>query len=77
MRLVFGVMSLLIVMSAVGVLVKKQLGATPTSQNAAPPSQAAAAHGNTNLSMQSQWIEQQIQQAAEAAMQRKKVADTQ
>ena len=73
MRLIFGIMSLLVV---AGALVKKQLGAMHASKNAAIPSQPAAALAATERSMQSQQIEEQIKQLAQAFTQRSKIIDS-
>lgn len=75
MRLIFGIMSLLVVLVVVGSLVKKQLGAVYASQNAAIPSQSASAFAATERSMQSQQIEEQIKQSDQAFTQRSKIID--
>lgn len=77
MRLVFGMMSLLVVLAVVGVLVKKQLGTAAVPQSAPLAGQAAPAPGAKNLQLQSRQLEQQIRQSAEAAMQRPRVDDEQ
>ena len=77
MRLVFGMMSLLVVLAVVGLLVKKQLGATTALQDAAHASPYAAAPGTKNLQLQRQQLEQQLKLSVEAAMQRPPVADQQ
>ena len=63
MRVVFGVLSLLVVVAIIGVLAKKQLGA-----GVAPPVSPAAA-GAPVLSGTPQQQVQQFKQAAEAAVQ--------
>lgn len=75
MRLVFGIMSLLVVLAVVGVLVKKQLGTAAAPQNAPLAGQVTAAPGTKNLQLQSRQLEQQIRQSTEAAMQRPRVVD--
>lgn len=61
MRAIFGIVSLLIVLAIVGVLAKKQLGATasvvPGTTPAATPQQ------------QSQQVQQQIKQTVESTLQ--------
>ena len=74
MRLVFGIMSLMVVLAVVGLLAKKQLGAVTVPQNSALASQAAVAPagpvGAKNLQLQSQQIQEQVRLSVEAAMQR-------
>ena len=77
MRLVFGIAGFLVVMAVVLVLAKNQLGAKATSQSTPLASPAAAAPGSQNLQLQSQQVQQQLKQSADAALQREKVADTQ
>lgn len=77
MRAVFGVLSLLLVVAAVGLLAKKQLSAVsdikvpqtaPVADTPAVP--ATSAGGNAQQqSQQSQQIQQQFKAAAEASMQ--------
>jgi Tfp pilus assembly major pilin PilA len=76
MRMVFGVLSLLIVLAIVGVLSKKQLTAV---QKVDVPAAVAAAGGasfpalqvvpGANVQQQSQQIQQQFKAATEAALQ--------
>lgn len=67
MRMIFSVMSLLIVMVAVGMLAKKQL--TALSARAVPAGTSPATSSRVTLQMQSQQIEQQVKEQVEAAMQ--------
>jgi Na+-transporting methylmalonyl-CoA/oxaloacetate decarboxylase gamma subunit len=72
MRVIFGVLSLLIVLAVVGTLVKKQLtGVAPISVDAQDASQAGnpASAPAGNARQQSQQIQQQVKQSIEAAMQ--------
>ncbi|MBG9386950.1 hypothetical protein [Caenimonas aquaedulcis] len=66
MRIVFGVLSLLVVVAIVGVLAKKQLGAVAP---AAPPAAAAAPGSMPALSGTPQQQVQQFQQAVQGAVQ--------
>lgn len=72
MRIVFGALSLLVVLAVVGTLVKKQLsGVAPisvTPQEAGQVAAPASAAGG-NAQQQSQQIQQQVKQSLEAAMQ--------
>ena len=66
MRIVFSVLSLLVVVAIIGVLAKKQLGgATP----AAAPAATGAPAGTPVLTGTPQQQVQQFRQAAEAAVQ--------
>ena len=66
MRIVFSVLSLLVVVAIIGVLAKKQLGgATP----AGAPAAAGAPAGTPVLTGTPQQQVQQFRQAAEAAVQ--------
>ena len=76
MRLIFGIMSLLVVLVVAGALVKKQLGAMHASQNVAIPSQSSPALAATERGLQSQQIEEQIKQLAQASTQRSKIIDS-
>ena len=67
MRAFFSIVSLLIVLTIVGVLAKKQLGGT----SAVPP---GATPGATPQ-QQSQQVQQQIQQSVEGAMQARPMPD--
>ncbi len=76
MRVVFGVLSLLLVLAAVGFLAKKQLSsvgeikvpavATPGSSGGPTP---PTANPTGNVQQQSQQIQQQFKAAAEAGIQ--------
>lgn len=66
MRIVFGVLSLLVVVLIVGVLAKKQLTAV---QPGADPGRAATATGMAPPSGTPQQQVQQVQQAVQGAMQ--------
>jgi hypothetical protein len=61
MRALFGIASLLIVLTIVGILAKKQLGGTASVAPATAP--------GASPQQQSQHIQQQIQQTVEGAMQ--------
>jgi hypothetical protein len=66
MRIVFGVLSLLVVVAVIGILVKKQLGAvapTATPAAVAAPGAMAAPTGTPQQQVQ------QFRQAAEQALQ--------
>lgn len=76
MRLIFGLMSLLVVLVVAGALVIKQLGAVYASQIVAIPGQSALALAATERLMQSQQIEEQIKQLAQASTQRSKIIDS-
>ena len=76
MRAIVGVMSLLIVMVAVGVLAKKQLGAlsmaplhTQSPALLDPAVTLPAVSPGATPQVQSQQMQQQIKQSVEAAMQ--------
>ena len=73
MRMIFGVLSLLIVLLLVGLLAKKQLGATSTIKLPATPDAAQlvlpAASAGGNAQQQTQQIEQQFKASVEAAVQ--------
>lgn len=79
MRLVFGMISLLMVLAVVGLLAKKQLAAVTGKQDSAIASQAAAAPagsaGTKNFQLQSQQIQEQVRQSVKAAMQRTRTVD--
>lgn len=79
MRLVFGMISLLLVLAFVGLLVKKQLGVVTVSQNPALAGQAVTAPDGLaetkNSPLNSQQIQQQVRQSLEAAMQRPRTVD--
>lgn len=74
MKGIFGLVGLLVALAVVGVLVKKQLGATsqivPALQSPVPvnPDGAASAVDGT-VKAQSQQIQQQYKQAVEATLQ--------
>lgn len=72
MRVIFGVLSLLIVVAVVGTLVKKQLAGVAaisvTPQDASQVALPASAPGG-NVRQQSQQIQQQVKQSIEASMQ--------
>ncbi|MCF8160896.1 MAG: hypothetical protein K9J76_09335 [Polaromonas sp.] len=77
MRVIFGVLSLLIVLVVVGTLVKKQLsGVAPISVTPMEAGQAAvpASAPAGNAQQQSQQIQQQVRQSLEAAMQQARPA---
>jgi len=72
MRIIFGVLSLLVVVAVLGTLVKKQLTeVTPISVTPQVAGQAAvpASAPDGNVQQQSQKIQQQVRQSLEAAMQ--------
>jgi len=79
MRLIFGMISLLIVLAVVGLLATKQLGAVTGAQNPALASQAAAgpagSSGSKNRQLQSQQIQEQVRESLEATMQRPRTVD--
>ena len=79
MRLVFGMISLLIVLAVVGLLAKKQLAALTATQDSALARQAAAAPagslGAKKPQLQSQQIQEQVRQSVEAAMQQPRTVD--
>lgn len=79
MRLVFGIMSLMVVLAVVGLLAKKQLGAVTVPQNSALASHATAAPdgpvGAKNPQLQSQQIQEQVRLSVEADMQRPRTDD--
>jgi len=66
MRVVFGVLSLLLVVAVIGFLAKKQMKSVTEIQVPALPASAAA---GGNVQQQSQQIQQQFKAAAEAAVQ--------
>ena len=66
MRMVFGVLSLLIVVAVIGVLAKKQLGAAAPLASAASPGSAETMARPTGTPAQQA---QQFKQAVEGAMQ--------
>lgn len=66
MRMLFGVVSLLLVLAVVGVLSKKQLTAVTTIK---VPGATAAGAGGTTVQQQSQQIQQQFKSATENALQ--------
>jgi hypothetical protein len=71
MRIVFGVLSLLIVVAIVGILAKKQLGAVSGSN---PPSGATEAGVTVPTGAPKQQV-QQVKQAVENAMQQARPVD--
>lgn len=71
MRAIFGILSLLIVVAVIGILAKKQLGGRAADAPVASPDEAgtpAVAPGAATL-QQGRQVQQQTQQALEAAMQ--------
>ena len=66
MRVVFGVLSLLLVGAVIGFLAKKQMKSVTEIQVPVLPASAAA---GGNVQQQSQQIQQQFKAAAEAAVQ--------
>lgn len=66
MRVVFGVLSLLLVVAVIGLLAKKQMKSV--TEIHVPTLSASAAAGG-NVQQQSQQIQQQFKAAAEAAVQ--------
>jgi hypothetical protein len=66
MRVVFGVLSLLLVVAVIGLLAKKQMKSVHEIQVPALPASAAA---DGNVQQQSRQIQQQFKAAAEAAVQ--------
>ena len=68
MRIIFGVLSLLLVMLAIGVLNKKQLGAL-SSMGAVPAASAAGAEPVSTPQQQSQQLQNQVRKSVEDAMQ--------
>jgi len=74
MRIVFGVLSLLVVAAIIGILSKKQLAAVSTLP-AVPGLPASAPAPSGNVSQQSQQIQQQYKQAIDGAMQPRPVQD--
>lgn len=77
MRILFGVLSLLIVVAVLGTLAKKQLGGvsaitTNSGEAGQMESPASAPVGNTR--QQSQQIQQQVKQSLDAAMQQARPA---
>ena len=82
MRLVFGMLSFLVVLAVVGLLVKKQLMAVTALQKPALASQVTAKPdgpaGTKNpqlQSQQSQRIQEQVRLSVKAAMQRPRTVD--
>lgn len=77
MRVIFGVLSLLIVVAVVGTLVKKQRVEVSTisihPQEASPVAVPASAPVG-NVRQQSQQIQQQVRQSLDAAMQQARPA---
>lgn len=79
MRLLLGVLSLLLVVAAIGFLAKKQLSsvgdiklpqtATPDAPDAPATGAAAAVSASGTVQQRSMQIQQQIKAAAEAALQ--------
>lgn len=72
MRTILGVLSLLLVVAVVGVLARKQLGATsamrlPVASAASAPTGSVGTGGT--VPQQSQQLQQQIKQTVEATMQ--------
>ncbi|MEO7885307.1 MAG: hypothetical protein ABI893_09545 [Polaromonas sp.] len=66
MRAVFSIVSLLVVLAAVGLLVKKQLGSQVASPSAAG---MPAAPGGATPQEQSRQVQQQVKQSVESMMQ--------
>lgn len=72
MRILFGVLSLLIVVAVLGTLAKKQLGgvsAITTNASEANQMTAPASQAGTNAQQQNQQIQQQVRQSLDAALQ--------
>lgn len=68
MRLVFGVLSLLIVVAVVGVLAKKQLGAL-SSAGTTPATAAGVSSPPSTPQQQNQQLQNQVKKSVEDAMQ--------
>ena len=68
MRLVFGVLSLLIVVAVVGVLAKKQLGAL-SGAGTTPATAAGVSSPPSTPQQQSQQLQNQVKKSVDAAMQ--------
>ena len=79
MRLVFGMLSFLVVLAVVGLLVKKQLMAVTALQKPALASQVTAKPdgpaSTKNPQLQSQRIQEQVRLSVKAAMQRPRTVD--
>ena len=81
MRAVVGIVSLVVVLAAVGLLVKKQLAASRvvapsvSSPSVAGDAAPLAADPKAHVKVQSQQIQQQYKQALDAAMQQARPAD--
>jgi hypothetical protein len=74
MRIIFGLVGLIVVLAIVSTLAKKQLSAVgeikvPQPIGTAPGAVANATDPNASVKQQSQQIQQQYQQAIEAAVQ--------
>ena len=67
MRAIFSIVGLLVVLTMVGILVKKQLGSQVVT--APPAAGMPAASAAATPQMQSQQAQQQVKQAVEAAIQ--------
>lgn len=76
MRLVFGMISLLVVLAVVGMLAKKQLGAVAVLQKDALASQDAAGPTGASGTKNPQQLQEQVRQSLEAAMQRPRTVDS-
>lgn len=74
MRIVFGALSLLVVLAVVGVLAKKQLGAVAPVAGSAPVAEPGMMAPPTGTPQQKV---QQFQQAVQGAQQARPVDDTQ
>ncbi len=68
MRIIFGVLSLLLVVLAIGALSKKQLGGLP-GLGAMPPASTAGAEPVSSPQQQSQQLQNQVRKSVEDAMQ--------
>jgi hypothetical protein len=74
MRLIFGLLSLIVVLAIVATLAKKQLSAVseiklPQVTGAAPGAAPLAVDPNASIQQQSQQIQQQIKQSVESSLQ--------
>jgi hypothetical protein len=75
MRGVFGLVGLVVALAIVGVLVKKQLGATSASLPPVPQTAGASALPSGNVAEQSQQIQQQVKQQVEGQMQARPISE--
>lgn len=78
MRGLFSLVGLLVVLAAVGLLVKKQMNAVRVavpSQQMPAETPALAPSATGNVAQQSQQIQQQVKQAMEGAMQARPMPD--